>query len=100
MNCPKCMGQTFLSEEELVQVLENSDPIKVVVKAIFQCRACNERFTRILYDDLAARRKEPDALIQTPTSVATTPSPYQYPQQTQSTETTQTQSAPEGIKFF
>lgn len=60
MECPKCGGGTYLIDEELIQVLENTDPMKIMFKAIFSCRACNERFSRIFYDDLGARKKPPE----------------------------------------
>lgn len=54
MQCPKCSGEAWLAEEELVQVL-NSEPQKVVVKAIYQCKSCSEKFSRIVYDILDSR---------------------------------------------
>ena len=60
MECPKCGGGTYLIDEELIQVLENTDPMKIMFKAIFSCRACTERFSRIFYDDLGARKKPPE----------------------------------------
>lgn len=56
--CPKCGGGAFLSEEELVRIMENTAPMKVVAKATFQCRACSERFSRLVCDDLDARKRE------------------------------------------
>ncbi len=58
MNCPKCGGEAYLVEEELVQVLENVDPPKIIAKAIYQCRACGERFSRLVTEDLDAKKKE------------------------------------------
>jgi len=57
MQCPKCGGEAYLVEEELVQVLENVDPPKIVAKAIYQCRSCGERFTRLVTEDLNAKKK-------------------------------------------
>lgn len=60
MRCPKCGGDAFLVDEEFVQVLENVDPPKIVAKAIYQCKSCNERFSRLVSEDLAAKKKEPE----------------------------------------
>jgi hypothetical protein len=73
MECPKCSGGAYLSEEDLIQVLENTEPVKLMIKATYTCRACSERFTRIIYDDINARKKQPDSMAP--------PSPYQTQQQ-------------------
>ena len=70
VECPKCGGGSFLAEEELVKVLENTDPVKVLIKSIYQCRACSERFSRLVSDSLDARRKQAEA-----------PAPVQYTRQ-------------------
>jgi len=57
MECPKCGGGAYLSEEDLVKVVENSEPLQIIVKNIYQCRACGERFSRIVSDTIAARKK-------------------------------------------
>lgn len=57
MECPKCGGGAFLSEEELVQVLDNVEPIKVVSKSVYVCRACSEKFSRLVCENLAAKKK-------------------------------------------
>ena len=57
MECPKCGGGAFLSEEELVQVMANTQPIKVVLKAVYVCRACSEKFSRLVCENLEAKRK-------------------------------------------
>ena len=59
--CPKCGGGAFLSEEELVKVVENSDPMKIIAKATYQCRACSERFSRLVCDAMDARKKEAES---------------------------------------
>ncbi len=90
MNCPKCGGGSFLAEEELVQVLEGMDPVKILLKAVFQCRSCNERFVRILYDDLAARKKPPEQAAG-----------YQAPYQPSAQPSQPASQEPhEGLKFF
>ena len=59
MECPKCGGGAYLSEEELVQILSETDPVKILIKAVYVCRACSERFSRLVYDDLSSRKREP-----------------------------------------
>jgi hypothetical protein len=81
MDCPKCAGGAYLCEEELVKILENTDPIKIIIKASYQCKACTERFTRIIYDNLNARKKQEETTTSTPTTI----------KQTESVE---------GLKFF
>ncbi len=56
MECPKCGGGTYLVEEELVKIIENTDPMKVVAKAIYQCRSCGERFSRLVIENIDAKR--------------------------------------------
>lgn len=58
MQCPKCAGEAFLAEEELVQVLENTEPLKAIIKAHFTCKACAGTFTRLLTENLDAKKKE------------------------------------------
>lgn len=57
MNCPKCNGGSYVGEEEVIKVLENTTPIKVIMKITFACRACNERFSRIFLEDVEARKR-------------------------------------------
>jgi len=86
MECPKCGGGVYLAEEELVKVLENTDPLKVIIKATYVCRACSERFSRLVYDNLEARNK----------NNITTSSPV-----TQiSSESSDNSEHVEGLKFF
>jgi DNA-directed RNA polymerase subunit RPC12/RpoP len=68
MECPKCGGGAFVSEEDLIKILENTDPIKAVIKIIYQCRACSEKFSRLVHDTLESRNKE---TTETTTSVPT-----------------------------
>ena len=56
MECPKCGGGTYLHEEELVQVLENTKPLKAVLRATMVCRACAEKFSRLFVDTLEGRK--------------------------------------------
>jgi hypothetical protein len=100
MECPKCGGGAYLADEELIKVLENTDPMKIMFRAIFTCRACAEKFSRIFYDDLGSRKKPPEVR----------PFPYQsqqYGQQfgqqyepVRATRTDEDDSAAEGLKFF
>jgi hypothetical protein len=57
MNCPKCGGGAFLGEEDLVKVMDNMQPMKLLIKQTFVCRACSERFSRIVWDDFEARKR-------------------------------------------
>jgi hypothetical protein len=57
MNCPKCGGGAFLAEEDLVKVMDNVQPMKLLVKQTFTCRACSEKFSRIVWDDFESRKK-------------------------------------------
>jgi hypothetical protein len=58
MQCPKCNGEAYLVDEELIKVIENTDPMKVVAKAIYQCRACGERFSRLVIENIDARKAQ------------------------------------------
>ena len=56
--CPKCQGEAYLVDEEIVKVLENTDPIKIIAKGTYQCKSCGERFSRLMYENLEAKKKE------------------------------------------
>ena len=84
MPCPKCAGEAFLAEEELVQVLENTEPLKAIIKAHFTCKACAGTFTRLLTENLDAKKKEN-------LSSGTTASPA---------GAVSTDEAAEGLRFF
>jgi C4-type Zn-finger protein len=58
MNCPKCSGGSYVSDEEVVKILENTTPIKVILKVTYICRSCGERFSRVFSEDVEAKRKE------------------------------------------
>ena len=60
MNCPKCGGGAFLGEEDLVKVMDNMQPMKLLIKQTFVCRACSEKFSRIVWDDFDARKRTDD----------------------------------------
>jgi hypothetical protein len=78
MNCPKCNGGSFVSEEELVQVMDG-EPARLLLKATFSCRACNERYTRLVWDDLGHHRK----VLTTPQGQPGVPAPLQPQAQAQ-----------------
>ena len=60
MNCPKCDGGAYVSEEEVINVLENAVPAKIILKIAYVCKSCAERFTRVYLEDIdAAQRKKP-----------------------------------------
>ena len=87
--CPKCGGGAYLVDEEFVKVLENTEPMKIVIRAIYQCRSCSDRFSRIMHDLLEARRKQDDS------------SPYQqYTPEPAGTASAGTSEPVEGIKFL
>jgi hypothetical protein len=56
MNCPKCDGGAYTSEEEVVSVLENAVPARVIMKITYICKSCGERFTRVLFEDIEGKR--------------------------------------------
>jgi phage terminase large subunit GpA-like protein len=56
MNCPKCGGEAYLADEEFVRVIENVEPMKVVAKAIYQCRSCGEKFSRLMVENIDAKK--------------------------------------------
>ena len=57
MNCPKCQGGAYLADEDLVKVVESSTPMKLLIKQTFVCRACADRFSRIISDDADSRKR-------------------------------------------
>ena len=89
MQCPKCAGEAYLAEEELVQVLENTEPLKAIIKAHFTCKACASAFTRLLTENLDAKKKE---------ALASAPRSYASPAFTASAVSSDT--AAEGLRFF
>jgi hypothetical protein len=59
MNCPKCQGGSYLADEEAVKVIETASPAVIIIRQTFICRACADRFSRIVTDDAASRRALP-----------------------------------------
>jgi len=99
MECPKCAGGAYLAEEDLIQVLESADPVKLMIKATYQCRACSERFTRIIYDDINARKKQED-LRPPPSPYQNQPNEQQGYDQSTVVRTDDSDQAAENLKFF
>jgi hypothetical protein len=92
MECPKCGGGGFLSEEELVKTLDerflSRGELKAVIRATFVCRACSEKFSRIFVEDIAKRKKPEPTGPQTPSG------------QPPSTPYEEKSEPAEGLKFF
>ena len=99
MECPKCAGGAYLAEEDLIQVLENTEPVKLMLKATYQCRACSERFSRVIYDDIAARKKQPET-GEIPSTYSTQSSEQQYNQSSIVRNDDEENAAAENLKFF
>ncbi|NYZ76874.1 hypothetical protein H0O02_01000 [Candidatus Micrarchaeota archaeon] len=64
MNCPKCDGGAYVSEEEVINLVDSVVPAKVILKVTYICKSCAERFTRVYLEDIdaAARKKPKEAL--------------------------------------
>ena len=114
MQCPKCGGNAFLAEEEFVQALQ-TDPVKIIAKAVYSCGSCTERFTRLMYESLEARGQNILPVVQaapsdqrqfsTTSSVPivqpTAANPYSYGQPVQRPAVRRLQNEPaEGLQFF
>ncbi len=85
--CPKCGGGTFIADEELVKVLEDSRPLKAVIKLVYSCRACGDKFSRIVHEALEnKKRDESGAGIQSGAGAASAVKPVS--------------DVPEGLRFF
>ena len=89
MTCPKCQGGAYLADEDLVKVVESTTPMKVLIKQTFVCRSCADRFSRIVSDDMEARKKDVESLA---SEVRTVP--------LGSSSTTATDQAAQGIQFL
>jgi hypothetical protein len=97
MQCPKCNGGSFLSEEELVKVLENTEPHRIIIKATRTCMACQEKFSRLVWDELGPHRRHMPQ--QQPGYPQQAPNPYQYAQQPQP-QAQKEEPVVEGLRFF
>jgi transposase-like protein len=56
--CPKCGSEAYLSEEEFAGNVESTDPPKVAIKQVFKCKACGEKFSRIIFENLDAKKSQ------------------------------------------
>ena len=92
MSCPKCQGGAYLADEDLVKVVENTTPMKVLIKQTFVCRSCADRFSRIVSDDMESRKTDLESMA---SEVQTTS--YANPQPT---TTTSPDQAASGIQFL
>jgi transposase-like protein len=54
--CPKCGGESYLSEEDLAGLAERVDPPKAVVRQTFKCKSCGESFSRLVFENLDAKK--------------------------------------------
>ena len=90
MFCPKCGGGTYISEEELVKILEDTRPLKAVIKVFYVCRACVEKFSRLVHENLEDKKRDVSGVGPNPG----------YPQQPAQTYSKSEDTAAEGLKFF
>jgi hypothetical protein len=103
MQCPKCNGGSFLSEEELVKHIDTTEPHRVIIKATRTCMSCQEKFSRLVWDELGPHRRHVPAgqmpYQQPPQQqqYQQAPNPYQYPQQPQQK---QDEEVVDGLRFF
>jgi len=88
--CPKCGGGSFISDEELVKILEGTRPLKAVIKVHYNCRACGDRFGRLVHENLEEKKRDLSGLG-SQSSVVSSQQPIQ-----QKTES----EAAEGLRFF
>ena len=88
--CPKCGGGTYISEEELVKILEETRPLKAVIKVFYVCRACVEKFSRLVHENLEDKKRDVSGVGANPN----------YPQQPAPTYSRSEDAAAEGLKFF
>ncbi len=64
MNCPKCQGGSYLADEDVSKILENTTPMKILIKQTFVCRACGDRFSRIVVDDVDGLKKDMNVITE------------------------------------
>ena len=86
MYCPKCGGGTFIADEELVKVREDSRPLKAVIKLVYVCRACGDKFSRLVHEHLENRKRDESGTSQTGSAA---------PAQSKSLD-----DAAQGLRFF
>lgn len=102
MQCPKCNGGSFLAEEELVKHIEGQEPHRVIIRATHSCMACQEKFSRLVWDELGPHRRhapmgQPYQQQQPQQQYQQAPNPYQYPQQQPQKKD---EEVVDGLKFF
>ena len=73
MFCPKCGGGTFIVDEELVKVLEDSRPLKAVIKIVYACRACGDKFGRLVHEHLENRKRDESGTTSQASSASSPP---------------------------
>ncbi len=94
--CPKCGGGTYISEEELVKILEETRPLKAVIKVFYVCRACVEKFSRLVHENLEDKKRDISGVnAGLNSSSGYSQQPQQAPTYSRSEDT-----AAEGLKFF
>ncbi|MBI4163489.1 MAG: hypothetical protein HY512_01385 [Candidatus Aenigmarchaeota archaeon] len=85
--CPKCGGGTYIAEEELIKILEGRT-LRAILKILYVCRACSEKFSRLVHEDLEARKRdERGTSVQQGYNQGSSPS-------------SSTEQIPETLKFF
>ncbi|MEE9323791.1 MAG: hypothetical protein V3U72_04565 [Candidatus Aenigmarchaeota archaeon] len=57
MNCPKCDGGSYILEEEAIKVLENTKPMRIIMRVTYVCRSCSEKFSRIFWEDVELKKR-------------------------------------------
>jgi len=85
--CPKCGGGTYIAEEELIKVLEGRT-LRAILKILYVCRACSEKFSRLVHEDLESRKRDESGTKST-TSYSQGSSPP-----------SSTEQIPETLRFF
>jgi len=58
MQCPRCGGQAYISDEDVVKIVESTDPVKIVIKVTYVCKSCSERFSKIVVENLERKKTE------------------------------------------
>lgn len=84
-----------------------TDPVKIIAKAVYSCASCTERFTRLMYESLEARTAVPTGQSEQrlfsatqPVPTPTAANPYSYGQPVQRRAVRREDSPPEGLQFF
>ena len=64
MECPRCGGQAYISDEDVVKIVESTDPVKIVIKVTYICKSCSERFSKIVVENLEKKKVEKEQQTQ------------------------------------